>query len=364
MSNSTFASILSHFLVVNRAQVFEKRMARPIGLILSDLNLSVYFKTPQIETSDFYKAITHVACTSKADFETALTTIPQNVNVIIVSIFGSLLTSFVPGDSGVRQHAVELIRPIHSILLEFAAANKDTTIFVAPPPYRRTPLWYRDGLYMILYEFNQLFRGSPSAIQILPAFPQIELTPDGFTPTPVSAINYLVHIEKSIEQYSTVLPWSDNDQLALLGTKHSSLDQQVQALQQDHIRLRQEFEIKTAIDAELDDWHENEKDEICTIVTGLKRLTGNMDSREFQKVHVQRVQQLVDSMFDAGSVIPAVKFVKNLSGNKDSMTIEAHFESPKASKFIRDRFARFYRPNPPPRPAVLKDINMRNKVNK
>lgn len=111
------------------------------------------------------------------------------------------------------------------------------------------------------------------------------------------------------------------------------------------------------------DWKVNQDDEKVVVITGIARPSNSMDGKDFQKLICGKVQAMVNSLFQPSSG-PPVRFVRNVSGGNTNrpMVIEANFDDGKAGRAIRDKFAVYFRPSPPPRPDVLKDINMKNKT--
>lgn len=351
----SFAYLISNYLI----ELLRPRMARLVGLFLSDFDVRQSFKHPSLSEHELYSTAAQVLCSSQAEVETALASIHKDVNVLVINFFGGILTR-VPLTTNVREHTVSVVSPIQSMLLEFVTANADTRIYIVPPPYRRAPIWYRDKLYIVLHEFNQVFNGAPQAIKILPAYHDAELLPDGSNLTPDSLIGFLRHVALSIEAITSIEPWSVADKISLVLSKNQQLDMQVQALQSDHNRLKADFECKFAIDCELADWNTNKAEEDSVVVTGLPKPPANLDSREFQRVTCLAVQKLVDALIATSP--PKVKYIRNMSGGRAGMTIDAKFATTTEARMVRDRFALFFKPNPPARPDCLWDVNLRNKV--
>ena len=60
------------------------------------------------------------------------------------------------------------------------------------------------------------------------------------------------------------------------------LEDRVVVLEQDHRRLNKVVEDKVAIDSELADWRENERNEDCFMIHGLPRISNDLTGKDWQ----------------------------------------------------------------------------------
>ena len=88
-----------------------------------------------------------VLCGRMSTLSTALSSLPVDVDACVLACLSNLLTS-IPGQqsSSVAVKARPVITSFVEKIVDFAKERTLAQVFLCPPMYRTTPLWYRDGL--------------------------------------------------------------------------------------------------------------------------------------------------------------------------------------------------------------------------
>ena len=134
---------------------------------------------------------------------------------------------------------------VEPVLEEFSTYVKDAAIrltatefMVAPPMYRHTPTWYREGMPEVLTRFStEIYRDRPPNLHLLPSFPTPEFEADGIHLTAYSGMEFVLHLFDSAigvldaakDGYDLVVP--------RVGEATRLLEDRMVAIEQDHRRL-------------------------------------------------------------------------------------------------------------------------------
>jgi hypothetical protein len=243
----------------------------------------------------------------------------------------------------------------------FSISRPEVFVFVSPPMYRTSPLWYRDGLSDIMQEFSKasVKENRPANLFILPSFTRFVLESDGVHLTPFSGMEYVLHLFKSSEEIVSKISEPINSKVSSLQEESRELHDRVLVLEHDHQNFRKKIEIQRAIDSELADFQENLRNEAFFMIRGLPRLK-KMEPKEWQI----QVKASIAAVLEKVGFSDEILFVQNVTGKgKDpKMHYKVRVKSAEVSRQIRDKFSSFFKDGVDSRPPELSDISIRNCV--
>ena len=286
-----------------------------------------------------------------------LAQVRKESNVCILSCITNFLASS-DEDPRVSRRIEPVLDELCTHLYASSAAMPDVAFVVAPPMYRKSPLWYREGLPEILSKFSTYMRDRPSNVYLMPSFATPEFDPDGIHLTAYSGLEFMIHLFDSSISILESVNNSCDDNLPVASEATRLLEDRVMVLEQDHLRLSKEVETKTASDAELHDYHENTKNEAFISITGVDRITAS-STKEWQ----DRARKLVSPILKElmGTDVP-ISYISNATGpGRDAQVrYNVRLLSPAASKEVRDKFSSFYPGGRDERPPFFKPFTIRN----
>ena len=292
----------------------------------------------------------------------------EQVQATSTSCIITCLTNFLASSSGASTVALRVepvLLEVREVLGNFCNAHPDRTLLIAPPMYRTLPLWYREGLPEILKKFSEIFSSDvPSNFYLLPSFATPDFEDDGIHLTAYSGLQFLLHLFDSSETVLADINLPPEVKSSVVSESTRCLEDRMMALEQDHRRLNKNFEMKTAIDAELADFHENQSFEDCFLLIGLPRIQGNDISPKDWQVKARRACQEVLTRL-MGREVPIV-VVHNATGAGRDAIVKYLVRTPSAniSKEVRDKFAYFFTGGTDVRPPAFKGISIRNRLTK
>ena len=228
--------------------------------------------------------------------------------------------------------------------------------------YRSSPVWYREGLSEILALFSQVLSSEkPPNLHLLPSFATPEFENDGVHLTAYSGLEFILHLFDSAADLlsSIALPLPD---LAIRGCESSRvLEDRMMVIEQDHRRLNRVVESKTAADAELADFHANERTQDFFVVSGLRRISDDLVGKAWQDQAVKDVSAFIKKLM--GRSLKIV-FVKNATKRFEGaeVTYSVQMSSVDDSKAIRNKFGSFFLTGVDKRPSNLLDYSVKNFV--
>jgi len=240
-------------------------------------------------------------------------------------------------------------------------------VIVAPPMYRTTPVWYRDGLPEILTKFSSMMT-SPEApkMRLLPSFSTPEFDSDGIHLTPYSGLAYVLHLfDSATSILSATEDSEDCDQRFVTQSEASRLlEDRVTVLEQDHKRLNRSVEYRAAVDAELHDYQENIGYEEFFIMSGkFERPRSSISGKEWQASAIKILQTYMVPLLGRPA---SIEFVQNITGrSKDSMPrYQVKVATASESREVRTKFGKFFVGGNDDRPELFKrdEISIRNRV--
>ena len=183
--------------------------------------------------------------------------------------------------------------------------------------FRTSPVWYREGLPEILTLFSQvLSTDRPENLRILPSFPTPDYESDGVHLTAYSGLEYILHLFESSHELLAMMDSTPEASNFKASESTRVLEDRVMALEQDHRRLNRVVENKTAADAELDDFHANERFEDSFVICGLAFIP-DLVGKAWQTQALKDVQEAIKLMM--GKEMRIV-FVKNSTGRHQGGT--------------------------------------------
>ena len=130
----------------------------------------------------------------------ALESTRQESNACIISCISNYLSTSPTGSSTPLARIDKVLADFFSKVRAFCVSRPDLYVFVCPPMYRTSPLWYRDHLPEVMIRFSSA--GSltrPDNLHLMPSFTRSVLEPDGVHLTPFSGMEYILHLFKASE---------------------------------------------------------------------------------------------------------------------------------------------------------------------
>ena len=240
--------------------------------------------------------------------------------------------------------------------------HPDRKYLICPPMYRRSPLWYRDGLPEILTSFSSMSQVHTSPnLALLPSFSGPVLEADGVHLTPYSGLEFVLHLFNSSKLLISSLSAPIEERQSSSSESTRLLQDRVVALEQDHRRLSSEVDLRTAIKAEFDDFTANVRTEDSFIISGLTRITGRLSGPEWQERAKSDVQRIISLIM--GTNLP-IEVVHNSTGPSPTadVTYSVQMSHVADAKGIRTKFGSFFRGGTDSRPPDLSRITIQNLV--
>ena len=254
-----------------------------------------------------------------------------------------------------------IITPLYSFLSLLKFNFLSFRVFIVMPPmYRTTPLWYLDGLNDILLKFSSVMNiDRPKNLLLASSFPSSVLEVDGVHLTPYSGYEFILHLFD--EAARLIKGLSKTPETFVLENTESirALEDRVVVLEQDHRRLSKANETKVAVDSEIDDFLENQRHEDSFIVSGLKRVSSGLTTKEWQDQAQQDVRLMIGLLLNRE---PPILVVHNQTGVRKVTTYLVQMANVKDACEIRSKFGSFFAGGKDRRPTALKDVSIGNWV--
>ena len=229
--------------------------------------------------------------------------------------------------------------------------------------YRAFPLWYREGLPEIMTLFSQTFSTErPDNLLLLPSFPTPDFEKNGIHLTAYSGLEFISYLFDSAQEALENLSLAQPEQSLKTSETARVLEDRVTSLEQDHRRLCRAVESKSAADAELDDFRENERFEDYFVIAGLKRIPSELVGKAWQDQAVKDVQEALKLLMGREFRIVVVhNSTRRVPGAEVTYTVR--LASVDDSKAIRLKFGSFFLGGKgDQRPAHLKFLSIKNRV--
>ena len=333
----------------------------PIFTLIGDSNIKAHVNKNSIRANPALKASQILTCGNFSIFNATLEKVrPQSTSCIIACATNFL--SSVQGPTTVSLRVDPVLQDLRDVLVEACATFPDRTYLVSPPMYRTSPLWYREGLPEIMSLFSQsLATDKPPNLHILPSFATPDFEADGVHLTAYSGLEFILHLFDGAAELlaNLALPLPER---ATRGSESTRvLEDRMMSLEQDHRRLNRVVERKTAEDAELDDFHTNERTEDFFIVTGLPLIPDDLVGKAWQDRAVKDVAAVI--LLLMGRALPIV-FVKNSTARYPDaeVTYSVQMKHVEDSRAIRTKAGSFFLSGRDERPENLKPYSFKNFV--
>jgi hypothetical protein len=294
-------------------------------------------------------------------FEPSLTKIRDVSDVCIVSCLTNFLAS-ADGPESISQRVEPVLQRIVMLLREACERKPSRSFAVSPPMYRTTPVWYRDGLPEILSLFSGAFKEDrPKNLFLMSSFSTPEFDKDGIHLTAFSGLDFVVGLFDSAEEVIDRAKKSPQLRCDQNAESTRVLEDRMMVLEQDHRRLNQFVEKKSAVDSELADYRENERLEDSFVISGLPALPSSLSGKEWQQQAVSSVQSVIRSLVKRELEIVVVQNVT--SRKKDSeVSYNVKMASVEDSRLIRRTFGAFFKGSKDNRPTQFQSISIKNRV--
>ena len=209
-------------------------------------------------------------------------------------------------------------------------------------------------------KFSSIFaKDRPTNLLLMPSFPNPDFVSDGVHLSPQSGLEYLFFLFDSAR---TVIEASLSSPEVKISSGTEStrlLEDRVMALEQDHRRLNTAYEMSEAIAAERSDFHENVRNEVFFMVSGLPAIK-DLRGRDWMDKAIADVQGMIRTLL--GKDLKVV-VVHNATGRRDTETrYSVRMEYASESQEVRTKFGSFFIGGQDRRPTEFRSISVSNKV--
>ena len=185
-------------------------------------------------------------------------------------------------------------------------------MFVAPPLYRRHPLWYNQNLAQIATRFStSLTAVATNNLNLLPSFISQDLLHDGVYLSPVSGLHYVLHVFDQTQSILDSMGSSHDAQLVSVREAVRVHDDRIAYLENRHGDVKKQVSLKVAIDSEFQDWLTNRSEEDWLTIMGLKRLQGDLLPRDWQVAVQRQVTEFIRGILKIQRVNLDFKVIKS-----------------------------------------------------
>jgi hypothetical protein len=292
----------------------------------------------------------------------ALKEVRPETDTCVISCVSNFLCDTSSEAPSVSVRVESVIDEFRKFIASDCLVNPTRMYLVCPPMYRRSPLWYRDGLSEILIKFSSIMSSKPPPnLLLLPSFSRPELDNDGVHLSQYSGLEFLYHLFDSARAALSQAQGGGEVRLSTNSEAIRALEDRMMCNEQDHKRLNSSFEAKVAVDAELADFQENVRNEVFFVVSGLPRLPSDLRGRDWQARALSDVRKLIKALLDKD--LPVI-VVQNVTGRGPDAQTRYHvrMEFAAHSQEIRSKFGSFFVGKVDNRPTALKDISISNRI--
>ena len=332
-----------------------------IFTVIGDSNIRNHVNKNSIRANPSLKDAQVLSCGNFSIFPATLEKVRPKSTVVIVACVSNFLSD-AQGPPTVSLRVDPVLQDFRAALHEVCSAHPDRYYLVSPPMYRTTPIWYREGLPEILNLFSQVLNpDKPPNLHLLSTFATPEFEADGVHLTPYSGLEFILHLFDGSSELLSRLA-TPAEELVVKGSESTRvLEDRVMVLEQDHRRLNRVFEDKTAHDAEMADFHSNERSEDFFVISGLPRISDDLVGKAWQDEAVREVSGVIVKLM--GRAMPIV-YIKNSTPRypKAEVTYSVQMTSVSDSRAIRKKFGSFFLTGTNKCPKDLKSISISNFV--
>ena len=275
--------------------------------ILGDSNIKRHMNPTNCRDRPLMSGAQVIPCGKASLLAEALRSVRKESNVILVSCITNFLTSSEEAGASLSFRVGPVLQEAFELIVAAAQAD-DRHVIVAPPMYRHTPLWYRDGLPEILVKFSDIFKPRPANVLMMSSYSTPEFEGDGIHLTAYSGLEFVLYLFDSANDLLDSLSLPSSEVAAIASEATRLLQDRMVAIEQDHRRLVSVLDTKTAEDSELADFHENIRLESSFMITGLKSLGEGLAPKEWQQQAIRDVRDVI--LILLGEERP-IKFIQN-----------------------------------------------------
>ena len=330
-----------------------------IFTVIGDSNVKRHLNPTNCRDRPLMMGSQLLPCTKAEVLAECLRSVRPESNVCLISCITNFLTSS-------TEESATLGLRINPILEEFFARIRascdefpDRAHLVCPPMYRRSPIWYREGLPEVLTRFStELMRDKPLNLLPLPSFPTPAFEDDGVHLTAYSGLEFVLHLYDSSCHILDHLNTDTGVKVSHNSESTRLLEDRMVALEQDHRRLCSVVDLKIAIDAELADIQINERHEDWFVIFGLPRIPSTFIGKAWQEKAKKDVQPVIRELIGREC---SIVFIQNITGRTPDAEVryKVRLQSVAESKLIRDTFGKFFTGGDK-RPTFFKPYSIRN----
>ena len=264
--------------------------------LLGDSNISGHINKTSCSAHPSLKSAQVLSCGNLGIFFETLEKLKPDINVCLVACLTNFLTDS-EGSLTISLRIQPVLQQIRSVLVEFCSRFLGRMYLFSPPMYRSAPTWYREGLPEVLTLFSEIFSSErPGNLHLLSSFATPEYEADGVHLTAYSGLEYILHLFESSHVMITLLETSLDDLAVKSCESTRVLEDRMMALQQDHRRLIKVVKRKSAADAELADFQQNERFEDSFLISGLSRISSNLVGKPWQEQSARDVQAVLTTL--------------------------------------------------------------------
>jgi hypothetical protein len=301
-------------------------------------------------------------------FSQGFSAVRESSTVCIVSCVTNFLA-----DSQIEETSSEVGQRIDPVLTEFfriivdsCRAHPDRHVIVCPPMFRRSPIWYREGLPEVMTRFSASFVKNSLMVKNLfamPGFPTPTFEEDGIHLTAYSGYQYVLHLFSRSQTLLDAISASPDTPIPVSSEDVRVVQDRLMAAEQDLRRLSSAFDLKTAADAELACFRMNERTENSLIISGLPKIRSGLSGAEWQSKAKDSVMSVIKNLTTLEFKIIVVHNVTG-RGPDSPVTYSVRLDNVEASRSIRSRFSGFFKGGSDTRPPEYHNISISNVITK
>ena len=333
----------------------------PIFTLIGDSNIKNHVNKNSIRANPALKAAQVLSCGNFSIFSATLEKVRSSSTSCIIACVTNFITG-AQGPSTVSLRVDPALQEFRSVLVEACSAFPERSFLVSPPMYRTSPLWYREGLPEIMNLFSQAMTpDKPPNLHLLPSFATPDFEADGVHLTAYSGLEFILHLFDGATELLSNLALPPPERAERSSESTRVLEDRMMSLEQDHRRLNRVVESKTAADAELADFHANERTEDFFVVAGLPRISDDFVGKAWQEEALKDVADFIKKLM--GRALPIV-FVKNSTARHQDaeVTYSVQMSSVADSRAIRRKFGSYFLTGRDARPELIKPYSVKNFV--
>lgn len=304
-----------------------------------------------------------VLCTRRELLPQCLSKVRPESNVCVMSCLTNFLTDTDDTSSSISVRVDPTIESfIEKISIECRKAPQRRYL-ICPPMYRMFPIWYRDGIADVLTRFSVIASRVKDLANfgVLPSFSSPSFESDGVHLTPFSGQEFVLHLFSSSQETISRLSMPAPEKEVVSQESSRLFGDRLVALELDHRRLNSAHELKVAIDAELDDFRENERNEDHIVISGLPKIAGRLSGKEWQERALADVRKILEILMGR-PIKPIV--AHNATAPGSDVTYNVQLESVEEARSVRSKFGSFFSRGGDNRPPQLSKISIQNSVTK